>query len=64
MVKKMLTVKKKPMGNGYDHFICPKCGHDNPIVFSSWSMQVLADTADKLSCELCDETLSIVGIEK
>lgn len=56
----MEIVTKQPMGNGYDHFICPECGHDNPIVCSSVSMQVLADMADKLDCESCGET---VGVE-
>lgn len=54
----MLTVKKEPMGNGYDHFICPTCGHDNPIVFSE-SLQALADVADKLNCESCGETFKV-----
>lgn len=55
----MLTVKKEPMGNGYDHFVCPKCGHDNPIVFVSESMQMLADMADTLNCESCGETFNV-----
>ncbi len=44
----MNSAKKEPMGNGYDHFVCPKCGHDNP-----------ADCADKLNCESCGITLKM-----
>lgn len=55
----MLTVKKEPMDNGYDHFICPKCDHDNRIVFASSSMQILADVADELNCESCNETFKM-----
>lgn len=55
----MLTAKKEPMGNGYDHFICSECGHDNPIVFSSEGLQMLADMADKLNCERCGQTFNV-----
>lgn len=56
----MITVHKEPMNNGYDKFICPECGHDNPIVFGSSTMQMLADMADKLNCESCGEAFNIV----
>lgn len=55
----MKTIYKEPMGNGCDHFICPTCGHDNPIVFVSESMQMLADISDKLNCESCGETFKV-----
>ncbi len=58
MSSEELTIRKEPMGNGYDHFICPKCKHDNPIVFSD-SMQMLADTASKLNCESCGGTFKV-----
>lgn len=54
------TVRKESMGNGYDHFICSNCGHDNPIVFSSVYMQMLADTSNKLDCESCGETFYVI----
>ncbi len=56
---KLKTIRKEPMGNGCDHFVCPDCGHDNPIVFCSDSMQMLADMADKLNCEKCGNTFLV-----
>lgn len=56
----MDSAKKESMGNGYDHFVCPKCGHDNPIVFSSESMQMLADYASNLNCESCGVVFRMV----
>jgi len=55
----MDSAKKESMGNGYDKFVCPKCGHTNPIVFGSDSMQMLADSADKLNCESCGVILEM-----
>lgn len=51
---KKMIVQFKTMRNGYRHFVCPTCGHDNPIVFSD-SMQQLADMSDTFNCESCGQ---------
>lgn len=52
-------VKREPLGNGYDFFMCPKCRHKNPLVFSD-TMQALADMTDKFNCEECGQTVVLV----
>lgn len=53
------VVKREPMGNGYDFFMCPKCVHKNPLVFSD-SMQSLADLSDKFNCEECGQVVRLI----
>lgn len=48
-----VKVEITKMSNGYEVFVCPKCGHRNPIVMSSSSMQQLADLSNKFNCENC-----------
>ena len=59
----MVKITKEPMGNGYDHFICPSCKHDNPMVMSSPSMQLLLDMSDKVNCESCRETFEVSNVQ-
>lgn len=55
----MKDTKREPMGNGYDQFICPSCGHRNPLVFSP-SMQQVADTTTVFGCEECQESCRVL----